>query len=255
MNTCNFLWIGSGSAFNPVLGHTSFLVSSEGPRSLLVDCGATVPLKLIELGLMPPVTDIVVTHTHADHIGGLEGLAFYLYFVLARRDGQRPVLHLASDSLAHDLWHHALCAGMAKTQDQDGRAQVASLETYFRVSIGTRVSVEGLPEVELFETAHIAGFENYGLRFENGVYYSGDTVELPPHEPHVIFQDCQMQRFGAGDVHISYQALLDGLPMAVRRKTYLTHLNTNYATRDALADGFAGYVMPGQRFDFPFHEG
>ena len=251
LNESTFQWIGTGSAFNPILGHTSFLVSSAGPRTLLVDCGATVPLKLIELNLISRITDIVVTHTHADHIGGLEGLAFYLHFALGRKGAERPALYFPSASLAEEIWEHALRAGMAKSQDQDGQPCSASIETYFDVRIGREVAVAGLPSATLFETRHIAGLENYGLEFDNGVFYSGDTVELPPHHPRVIFQDCQMARNGGGDVHISYEELLEGLPKAVRAKTYLTHLNATHPERDPAGDGFAGYVMPGQAFHFP----
>lgn len=248
MGQTSFTWIGTGSAFNPFLGHTSFLVTSGGPRTLLVDCGATVPLKLIEQERIGCVTDVLITHTHADHIGGLEGLAFFCHYVLNRRGAQRPVLHLASDEIAQELWTHGLQAGMGKSHDEERTPQETTLETFFQVRIGRRFQAEGLPAVDFLATQHVAGMENYGLQFGNGVFYSGDSVELPPHHPRLIFQDCQMIRNGPADVHISYEELLKSLPETVRRKTYLTHLNVTHAARDPLQDGFGGYVMPGQTF-------
>ena len=50
-------WIGTGSGLNPVLGNTSFMVRGTD-RTLLVDCGSTVPLELMKSGQIGDVTDI-----------------------------------------------------------------------------------------------------------------------------------------------------------------------------------------------------
>lgn len=90
-------WVGTGSAFNPLLGHTSFYVENGTPRKLLVDCGATVPLKLLELGKLERITDIAITHPHGDHIGGLELVGFYHFFALNKRGKSKPRLYVATD--------------------------------------------------------------------------------------------------------------------------------------------------------------
>jgi len=241
-------WIGTGSAFNPALGHTSFMVYRETGRRLLVDCGATVPLRLIETGDAKHVTDVLLTHLHADHIGGLEGLAFYIHYALQRRGDQRLHLHVASETFAHDLWEHALKAGMSHTQDGHGKPLDATMDTYFQVHVGDTVEVPGLPEAKFLPTRHIVNMENYAVQFVDGVFYSGDTVELPPQDARLIFQDCQVHDSTPGDIHISYEELVQGLPLEVRKKTYLTHLGHGYAQRDPARDGFAGYVLPDMKF-------
>src|SRR3989344_3477104 len=81
-------WIGTGSGLNPVLGNTSFLVGG-GERTLLVDCGCTVPLELIKSNKLKQVTDVIITHAHADHIGGLEVFAFMNYFAYRNREDDK----------------------------------------------------------------------------------------------------------------------------------------------------------------------
>lgn len=231
---------------NPLLGNTSCLVYGAGPRKLLLDCGSTVPLKLFETGLMDEVTDLVLTHLHADHIGGMEILALYTFFIQGRRGDKRVTLHLATDSLAHNLWEHALRAGLEHNQDQDGKPLDANIETFFNIRVGTEIEVEGLPPLSLRPTLHVTNMENYAVHFDNGVFYSGDTVELPPHDYDLIFQDCQ---FGdGGPVHITYERLKTELPEDVKKKTHLLHLGVGHENHHPEEDGFAGLVLPGQEF-------
>lgn len=249
MGSVTFEWLGTGSAFNPSLGNTSFLVYGEdGERVLLVDCGMLTPSRLFAEGWMDRVTDIAITHAHADHIGGLESFALYRYFVRGERGPGRCRLHLASDAFAHGLWEHSLKGGMRLLQDPDGRVYDAQLDTYFDLQVNQSPAIPGLPAFRFVPTPHIAAMPNWALRFENGVYYSGDTVEPPPHDPDLIFQDCQFYEDGPSAVHISYKALKEALPPSVRGRTYLVHLSETYRDHDAVGDGFGGFVMPGQRF-------
>ena len=65
-------WLGTGGGLNVALGNTSFTLRANSARTLLVDCGFTVPGRLMELNEIESVTDVLITHLHADHIGGLE---------------------------------------------------------------------------------------------------------------------------------------------------------------------------------------
>tara|TARA_Y100000034_G_C6735085_1_gene325914 strand:+ start:402 stop:614 length:213 start_codon:yes stop_codon:yes gene_type:complete len=67
-NKLQLEWIGTGFGLNPALGNTSFMIKGR-ERSLLFDCGSTVPLELIRSGEMAEITDIVISHLHADHMG------------------------------------------------------------------------------------------------------------------------------------------------------------------------------------------
>ena len=72
---------------------------------------------------------------------------------------------------------------------------------------------------------------------------------MPPSDQKIIFQDCQFFESGQGDVHISYDKLKKELSPEVKAKTYLVHLGGGYDKRDPKADGFAGFVMPKDKFD------
>ena len=240
-------WIGTGSGLNTLLGNTSFLVKGSA-RTLLVDCGYTVTLELIKQGKLKDVTDVVLTHAHADHVGGLESFAFMNYFGYRKRDDERPTIHLASNEFAHTLWEYSLRGGLEKIQLDDNTPARASLETYFKLSIGKEVKVPSIPTANLFSTHHVQNMESYGIRFANGIFYSGDTLELPPADPTLIFQDCQFYETPS-DVHISYEKLKRELPPQVRAKTHLVHLGSGWDKKDPKADGFAGFVKPGDRFE------
>ena len=82
-------FLGLGSAFNTDLGNTSAYIK-KNTSLLLIDCGSTVFSKLHRIGLLDGVSDIyvIITHTHADHIGSLSDLIFYSQYIL----NQRPTL-------------------------------------------------------------------------------------------------------------------------------------------------------------------
>lgn len=242
-------WIGTGSALNPHLGNTSFTLSGGNGRCLLVDCGALVTPRLLEFDLAQSITDVALTHMHSDHIGGIETFAFYQHFELNRRGMDRPNLHLPSEKFANVLWEHALKAGMGLGHDAEGEATWPTLETYFNVCCGTQFKIDGLPSAEFIRVSHVAHMENYGILFDNGLYYSGDTTEPPPNEPTIIFQDCATGAQEEDEVHITYQELCESLTSEVKAKTHLVHLDRDHTKIDPLADGFAGFVMPGSTFE------
>lgn len=221
-------WIGTGSGLNAELGNTSFVVKGENNRLLLVDCGFTVPSALVKNRLISKITDIVITHAHADHIGGLESFGFMHYFAFKNRGDKRPNLHLASDEFAHCLWQNSLKGGMGKMQSDDNKPVEASLETFFKLHIGKTISTKDFPKIILFETLHVQGLENYGLIFPKaGMLYSGDTIEKPRTGFEIIFQDCQFFETPS-DVHISYDKLLRSIEAPIRNKIWLVHLGSGY---------------------------
>lgn len=242
-------WLGVGSGLNLSLRNTSFFLRSDGPRVLLIDCGFTVPAALHEAGVLPHITDVLITHLHADHIGGLETFAFEQYHVNQRRGDKRPVLHMPSDQMAQDLWEHSLRAGMEHCGNPTNPSFAAELDEYFDVRTGLTVNVDGLPGITMSPTKHIPKMENYCLHFDNGVYYSGDSSDLPPQNAQLIFQDVHFGHAFPDEVHTAYETLRDKLPDEVRSRTWLVHLGNGYDKVDAQKDGFAGLVKRGQVFE------
>ena len=66
--------LGSGSAFDIEKTNSSFLVDDK-----LVDWGYNVFTKLRKENI--DVDKVFITHTHFDHIGSLETLAYYNFFI------------------------------------------------------------------------------------------------------------------------------------------------------------------------------
>jgi phosphoribosyl 1,2-cyclic phosphodiesterase len=251
-----FKFLGTGSAFT--VGdencHSNMLLTSPAGRRLLIDAGADVRTSLYNEGLCHrDITDIYVSHLHADHVGGLESLGFQCKF---DPTCCRPRLHLSED-LVGPLWEHTLRGGMGHIVGER-----ASLGTYFEplpVPRGGRFTWEGL-ELQLVSTVHVRSLEHdvlsHGLAFSVGpisVYLTTDTVFDPGSlEPHyraadIIFHDCETAPVASG-VHPHYEELLQ-LPDNVRAKTWLYHYQPE-KLQDACADGFLGFVLPGQEFTF-----
>jgi len=78
-----FNFIGVGSAFNTKLGNTSAFIRKQDSM-ILVDCGGTVFHRLMELKLLEGLKqlNIVITHTHPDHVGSLGDVIFFAHYAL-----------------------------------------------------------------------------------------------------------------------------------------------------------------------------
>jgi ribonuclease BN (tRNA processing enzyme) len=70
------IMVGTGSGFSKKYYNNNALFNLNGYR-LLVDCGHTAHRSLNELGLSwnHDIDGILITHIHADHVGGLEEVA------------------------------------------------------------------------------------------------------------------------------------------------------------------------------------
>lgn len=75
MKTITFL----GVWMTPDVGETvSFVIDANDGRRVLVDCGTNLVRSLIDSGIDPvSITDIIITHSHGDHISGLPTYLFY----------------------------------------------------------------------------------------------------------------------------------------------------------------------------------
>lgn len=246
-------WIGTGNAFNYARGNTSFTLAGEGKRVLLVDCGGTVPLRLLQTDRLAPVTDVLLTHLHGDHVGGLESLIFFNFFALGRQFDNKLRLHVATDDFAHRLWEHTLKGGMQSNIDRDMNPIECTLDYYCEVHVHQEFRTDGLPKVRFFPTQHVSDLENYGVLVGDTIRYSGDTIETPARLDSVDlhFQDTDFRHPKVPGIHLPYETLREAITdRADRKKIYLVHTSGNADPEIVLEDGFAGIVEPGQEFRF-----
>lgn len=247
------LFLGSGSAFytGASVGEnwqSNVLIKAPSGRNLLLDCGGDIRFSLLDQGLScRDVHELYVSHLHADHIGGMEWLAFCKFF----GEHQRLPLHL-SRLFVNDLWHNSLSGGLASLE-----GQVAELKTYFDVRPvpkNRHFEFEGT-RFQLVQVVHImngyAVSPSFGLFFEvhgQKVFFTSDSQftlkNLWPfyRSADIIFQDCETSAYRSG-VHAHYSELLT-LPPEIRSKMHLYHYNPG-AKPDAQADGFVGFVDKG----------
>ena len=73
-------FLGRGSAFNVKEGNTSAFFYSNG-ELFLIDCGESVFERVVNNYLLDNIKaiNILITHTHGDHVGSLGSLILYCY--------------------------------------------------------------------------------------------------------------------------------------------------------------------------------
>jgi len=108
----SLFFIGVGSAFSKKHYQTNLLVIKGGTH-VLVDCGTKTPQALFELGRsISDIKSFLITHSHADHIGGLEEA------MLVNRYLTRKKPDIIVDRIyQHILWDHSLRGAQDSTKN------------------------------------------------------------------------------------------------------------------------------------------
>lgn len=260
-------FVGSGSAFSKKFFQNNLLIV-KGESHILVDCGTRAPEALSQLGLsVGAVRNYLITHTHADHIGGLEEV-----MLVNRYFHKRKTTLIAPEKLRKILWSMSLRGGAAYNETHDGvplgLEDFWDLVTPLPVEGGKRELCEarvGGIEVRFFRTKHIPdnaadwrrSFPSYGIVIDGRILFTSDTRHDPAlvegldreYGFEAVFHDCQLF---TGGVHASLEELA-GLSETLRAKTYLMHYGDKIEDfRGRAAElGFAGIVEQWRTYSFP----
>jgi ribonuclease BN (tRNA processing enzyme) len=239
--------LGTGNAFAKKHFNNNALIYSNG-FSLLIDCGITAPLALYELGKQVDEIDgICITHLHADHVGGLEELAFQLYYLYKKK-----IPLFVPSLLIEPLWENCLKAGL------DTGEEGCNLQTFFEiVALEEKVKAHITPNlhIETIRTEHIPNKLSYSLVINNHLFYSADMrfnralIHQIHHERQCkyILHDCQLQN--PGTVHATLDELLT-LPEEIQEKIQLMHYD------DTMEDylnqtGKMTFIKQHQLYEYP----
>jgi ribonuclease BN (tRNA processing enzyme) len=218
--------LGVGDAFS-ALRYSSCLAVEAGGEWLLIDCPHPIQKMMREaaqkaaVALSPAdISAVVLTHLHADHSSGLEGLGYYSYFYLRRK---LPLI--AHPAVLARLWEGHLAAGMEQLLPAVGAPFVEkTFDDYFapkelreggalafgRFSIECKRTIHHIPTTALRISA---GGRRLGhsadTAFDEGLISWLAEADLVIHETN----------YG---VHTPYEKLA-ALPAEVRAKMRLNH--------------------------------
>jgi ribonuclease BN (tRNA processing enzyme) len=213
MKDMTITFIGSGGAFTPAYGNNSALLQFDG-TNLLLDCGYTTPSRLGKMGLKENMIDnIWISHMHADHVGGLEEVAFKNYF-----QGRRINLFVSQD-VYQDLEQYLSCT---LKYGVNGRLTIAD---YFNVTKVNKKFNIGRRIFKLEKTAHIGIMPAYMIFYETFIF-TGDTkfIDWTARDLtgiRFIFHETKVEKNGY-DVHTNLESLIS-LPKEIKEKIYCMH--------------------------------
>jgi len=117
--------LGTGGAFTKKLYQNNYVLI-KGKNHILIDCGTRATQAMAELGLPPTqIRHLLITHSHADHVGGLEELALIGRYV----SKQKPSVIITEEYEQH-LWNFSLKGGCAYNERQGNK--LLAFEDLFR---------------------------------------------------------------------------------------------------------------------------
>lgn len=217
--------LGTGGAYSPELGNTSFLIwDGKESSAILMDCGYTVFPTLLALErktgrkIISKIKTIFISHMHADHAGSLGTLLQYIYY----------------------------------TQKRSVKIAGAPIKSFLRQVIPceyNKVIHETDKSIKLLSTEHDAKMLSYGA-YVNGVLYSGDSKNSLLNTTEAKKALIILHEVALPPKHV--HTLLDELAAAnpsLRAKTWLTHYSSSdsqYLRKAVQKHGFGGLLRKGQ---------
>lgn len=210
----NFL--GVGAAHATTLGSSAVVLERNGVPWLLIDCGPdTLDRYLAVYDALPPA--VFITHTHMDHVAGLEQLFFKLWFDPHLRGSTRLFAHAGLIP-----WLQARVADYPGALAEGG---VNFWEAFRLVPCTRGFWLDGL-WFDVFGTRHHVPGTSYGVSLDGSFVYTGDTRPIPEllarhvGGKELIAHDCSLvgnpSHTGIDDIEREY-------PEALRRRMVLYH--------------------------------
>ena len=261
----SLFFLGTGNAFTKTAFQTNLLII-KGQDHLLVDCGTLCSYAFENMynGRITDIKNLLLTHPHADHIGGVEELALE-----GKYTTKRLVNLVITDEFKKCLWEESLKGGIQYSEEG-----VMTFDDYFNQIKPVRIQKKpfemfetnvGSINIKLFRTRHVTTRKNslkksqisYGLIIDDRILFTADTQFNPSQlqflldkykKIEVIFHDCDVMGYSRG-VHAAYDELVT-LPKEIKEKTFLSHYSEAVSTIDALVDGFAGLAKHWVYYDF-----
>ena len=265
------LFVGTGSAFVKENFQNNLLII-KGNDHLLIDCGTRCPEAFFKYkSNILNVKNVFVSHSHSDHIGGLEELALMHRYATKTR----PNI-VITDEYKKMLWEQSLRGGLSYGETGRSKYGVSkdgylTFEDYFEQI--KPVEIKGAPRpfweanvgsinIKFFRTMHMPDSVpswkesalSFGVLIDDRILFPTDTrfdLDLltwmeKEYKPEAIFHDCQAI---VGGVHASIVEL-QTLPKEIKKKIFLCHYGDSFVDFDAQKEGFAGLALPAVYYNF-----
>lgn len=224
--TFRFVPLGVGDAFTALHYSTCLALEAEGALAL-IDCPHPIQKMMREASiasgaaLVPSrVSAVILTHLHADHCSGLEGLGYWTFF----HERRRLPLYLHREVL-DELWQGHLAAGMTHLLPAVGAERIRmSLEDYFEIHLLDEAQAVscGPFSIECRKTIHHV--PTTALRIAASGRTLGHSADTAFDESLIAWleeADLVVHETNHG-VHTPYEKLA-ALPAALRAKMRLVH--------------------------------
>lgn len=181
-------FLGVGSAQAVELGSSGAVLERGGAPLLLIDCGPETLTRYLDVYSQPPRA-IYVTHTHMDHVAGLERLFYRAYFDPALKGQVRLYAHAAL--IVH------LQSRVADYPQVIAEGGANFWDAFQLVPASRGFWHEGL-WFDVFATRHHAPQTSFGVALRGTFAWTGDTRPIPEAlaefaaAPALIAHDCAL---------------------------------------------------------------
>ena len=236
-------FLGVGSAQAVKLGSAGAVLERDGAPVLLIDCGPETLTRYLDVYANLPRA-VYLTHTHMDHVGGLERLFFRAYFDTARKGDIALFAHAA-------LVPH-LQSRVADYPEVVAEGGANFWDAFRLIPCSRGFWYEGL-WFDVFATRHHAPMTSFGIALHGAFAWTGDTRPIPEMldqyaaAPALIAHDCGLvgnpSHTGIDDIEREYTA-------AQRERMVLYHY-ANVADGNALSKRGFRVAKPNEIFTLP----
>ncbi|MGH8040510.1 MAG: MBL fold metallo-hydrolase [Rudaea sp.] len=181
-------FLGVGSAQAVELGSSGAVFECDGKPLLLIDCGPETLTRYLDAYGEPPRA-IYITHTHMDHVAGLERLFYRVYFDPALKGN----VHL----FAHAALLPYLQGRVADYPEVVAEGGVNFWDAFQLIPCSRGFWHAGL-WFDVFATRHHAPQTSFGLALGGSFAWTGDSRPIPEMlaqfapAPTLIAHDCAL---------------------------------------------------------------
>lgn len=215
-------FLGDGSAFNLYDDNTAAYMT-VGDALILIDCGEQICNRIIRKGLLDGVSRVhlLITHTHSDHIGSLEGFIYY-------------ITYLTDKTLSVYYPHPSRLDKMMYMQGLE--------KSYHTLPVPE--TIEGFV-IEAVKQKHMFGAYGYFFYSEDdSFFYSGDTSVISSRAVKEL-REGKIDRiyhkvsFSSSPIHTPISDLEATFSPDERARVYLMHFANEDNRRESLSRGFS----------------